>query len=230
MQFSYSLPWWIAALGLAVVAVIIIFTYRRIDKPLSRRLKATLIALRVASVGLLLICLLEPTLIAREELHRKANLLVLVDDSQSMSLTDQAFEKSLRESSRARDIYYYDLISGRTERVSTSPLDEFGPAWSPLGFGNAGESSPGVKRALVYCRAEGGHAQLWIVSFDNDGKTVERQLTTYGGRDPSWSPAGDKIIYENNVQLWTIKPDGSDESPIIVDGEPVFGMDPFWTH
>jgi len=88
MQFSYSFPLWIAALGLAIAAVIIAFAYRRTDKPLSRRIRVILIALRVASVGLLLICLLEPKFITREDVHRKANLLVLVDDSQSMSLTD----------------------------------------------------------------------------------------------------------------------------------------------
>jgi hypothetical protein len=88
MQFSPSFSWWMAALALAVAVTVIIFAYRRTGKPLSRRLSATLITLRVVSVGLLLICLLEPTLIAREEVHRKANLLVLVDDSQSISLTD----------------------------------------------------------------------------------------------------------------------------------------------
>ena len=119
---------------------------------------------------------------------------------------------------RNRDIYYYDIAAGRTDRVSTSPLDEFDPAWSP-----------GNKRALVYCRAEGDHAQLWIVNFDTDGKPIEQQLTKLGGRNPAWSPEGDKITYENNAQLWTIKPDGSDGGPILVDDEPVFGMDPFWT-
>jgi uncharacterized membrane protein len=90
MQFSRFFPWWIAALGLAVAAVIIVYTYRKVDKPLSRRLRATLIGLRMASVLIILICLLEPTLIARQEVQRKANLLVLVDDSQSMSLNDVA--------------------------------------------------------------------------------------------------------------------------------------------
>ena len=119
---------------------------------------------------------------------------------------------------RNGDIYYHDLVAGRTERVSISPLDEFEPAWSPID-----------KRVLIYCRAEGEHAQLWIVNFDADGKPIERQLTKYGGRNPAWSPGGDKIIYENNAQLWTINPDGSDESPMIVDGEPILGLDPFWT-
>ena len=93
MQFSYSSPWWIAAFGLAIVAAITIFTYSRTDKPLSRRWRSTLIVLRTVSIGLILICLLEPVLIAREEVHRKANLLVLIDDSQSMSLADAGNSK-----------------------------------------------------------------------------------------------------------------------------------------
>ena len=120
---------------------------------------------------------------------------------------------------RNRDIYYYDFVAKRTERLSASPLDEFDPAWSPAAD----------KRALVYCRAEGAHAQLWIVDFDAQGKPNESQLTKYGGRNPAWAPQGSKIIYENNAQLWTINPDGSEEAPIDVAGEPVFGLDPFWT-
>jgi len=73
---------------LAAAIIIITFAYRRVDKPLSRPLRFTLITLRVVSVCLLLICLLEPTLIDKEEIRRKANLLVLVDDSQSMAVTD----------------------------------------------------------------------------------------------------------------------------------------------
>jgi hypothetical protein len=120
---------------------------------------------------------------------------------------------------RNRDIYYYDLVAKRTERVSTSPLDEFDPAWSPAAD----------KRALVYCRAEGAHAQLWIVDFDAQGVPTERQLTKSGGSNPAWSPQGSKIIYENNAQLWTINPDGSEEAPIDLAGGPIFGLDPFWT-
>ena len=117
-----------------------------------------------------------------------------------------------------RDIYYYNLTTGRTHRVSTNSLDEFGPAWSPVD-----------NRTLIYCRAEDEHSQLWIVRFDDDGKPVERQLTKYGGRSPAWSPGGDKIVYENNAQLWTISPNGSGEGPLTVDDEPIFGLDPFWT-
>jgi len=119
---------------------------------------------------------------------------------------------------RNSDIYYYDLVAKRTERISANPQDEFDPAWGP-----------GETRVLVFCRSEGDHSQLWIASFDANGKPSERQITKYGGHNPAWSPEGDRIIYENNAQLWTVKPDGKDESPILVNDEPVFGLDPFWT-
>ncbi len=43
-----------------------------------------------------------------------------------------------------RDIYYYDVITGKSERITTSPNDEFDPVWS---FGD--------KKILVYCKTEG---------------------------------------------------------------------------
>jgi uncharacterized membrane protein len=88
MQFLYSFPLWIAAIGLAAAAIVISIAYRRTDKPLNRRIRVILIILRSAAIGLLLFCLLEPTLIAKEEIQRKANLMLLLDDSKSMSLTD----------------------------------------------------------------------------------------------------------------------------------------------
>lgn len=88
MKFSYSFPLWIAAFALIIAAVIITISYRRTDKPLSRRMGAVLTGLRIASVGLVLICLIEPTILTKEETYRKSNLLLLMDDSQSMSMTD----------------------------------------------------------------------------------------------------------------------------------------------
>ncbi|MBD3181216.1 hypothetical protein GF312_02920 [Candidatus Poribacteria bacterium] len=118
-----------------------------------------------------------------------------------------------------RDIYYYDMMANRVERVTSDDADETEPAWSPLIN----------QRMLVYSKAEGNHYQLWFVTFDENGIPDERQLTRYGGRNPSWSPDGNKIVYENNAQLWTIRPDGTEEEPILVNDEPVFGFDPSWT-
>jgi len=131
-----------------------------------------------------------------------------------------------QQQNRNRDIYYYDLVAKRTERVTSNTQDDFDPAWSPT-----------EARMMVFSRSqlrrvgqtEGDSSQLWLVNFDTNGKPSEKQLTKYGGRKPAWSPNGDKVIYENNAQLWTIKLDGTDETPILVNDEPIFGLDPFWT-
>ena len=88
MRLSYSFPLWIAAFILIIAAVIIAIAYRRTDKPLTRRFRAMLISLRVAAIFLVLLCLLEPTIISRGMADRRTNLIFLVDDSQSMSLSD----------------------------------------------------------------------------------------------------------------------------------------------
>ena len=142
----------------------------------------------------------------------------LSPDGELLAYSASSAINSDQQKDQNRDIYYYDIIAKRTEKVTTSPQDDFNPAWSPPGMRN-----------LVFCRSESGYTQLWIVSFDAYGKPTERQLTKFGGRNPAWSPNGDKIIYENNAQLWTINIDGSDEKPILVNDEPIFGLDPFWT-
>jgi uncharacterized membrane protein len=95
IQISQSFPIWIAVIILIISFAIVIFSYYRTDKPLSRRYRYALIALRILAIGLILFCLLDPTIIMREETIKKSNILVLVDDSQSMSLTDSG-EKTAR--------------------------------------------------------------------------------------------------------------------------------------
>ena len=139
-------------------------------------------------------------------------------DGELLAYSASSTVKSDQLETLNRDIYYYDIIAKMTEKVSTSPQDDFDPAWSP-----------GELKMLVFCRSDGKYSQLWLASFDAYGKPSERQLTKYGGLNPAWSPDGDKIIYENNAQLWTVNLDGTNENPILLNDEPVFGLDPFWT-
>ncbi len=89
MQISYSFPWWLALLFLIPSIGIIAFFYFRTDKPLRGHTRFILIALRSIAIGLILFCLLEPMIIAHQETQRKGNLLILVDNSQSMNIKDQ---------------------------------------------------------------------------------------------------------------------------------------------
>jgi len=95
IQLSQSFPIWVAVIILIISFAIVIFSYYRTDKPLNRRSRYILIALRILAIGVILFCLLDPTVVMKEETIRKSNVLVLVDDSQSMSLADSG-EKTTR--------------------------------------------------------------------------------------------------------------------------------------
>ena len=95
LQLSQSFPLWSALLFLLISSAIVIFFYYRIDKPLSRQYRYILTGFRIFSIAGLIFCLLNPTLTKKEEIFKKTNLLFLVDNSQSMSLTDSE-EKTTR--------------------------------------------------------------------------------------------------------------------------------------
>jgi len=86
MQISF--PLWIAIAIIFVMWGVIIFFYYRQDKPISRLVRAILMALRCLSAGIVIFCLLEPTIVSQHYINRKSNLLMLVDSSKSMSLRD----------------------------------------------------------------------------------------------------------------------------------------------
>ena len=88
MRFIYFLPWWIVAIGLAIVAGVTAYAYLHLRRPLSRRLRFFLIGLRISAASILLLCLLGPVLIERKDITPRTNLLILTDTSQSMGLED----------------------------------------------------------------------------------------------------------------------------------------------
>jgi len=98
MQFSLVQFWWIPLVGIVLAVFILILAYWRVKGEVSSRTKFILIFLRTLAIGLLLICLLEPILVAREEVFPGANLMVAFDTSQSMSIKDVPVLSSSSES------------------------------------------------------------------------------------------------------------------------------------
>jgi uncharacterized membrane protein len=74
-------------LATIVVTAILLF-YRRTTSPVRRSWHALLIALRVLAIVVLAFCLLEPVLSVSTVVPQKSGVLVLVDDSESMSIAD----------------------------------------------------------------------------------------------------------------------------------------------
>jgi len=74
--------------GGAVVAALVVWTYRHAAAGRSARERATLTALRLAALGLLVACLMRPVLVLSASVPRRNTVAVLVDDSRSMRVRD----------------------------------------------------------------------------------------------------------------------------------------------
>ncbi len=79
-------PLWFWALVIAVAAAVLALTYAGIYRRSGRKLTWTLLALRVLGVTALLVALVKPVWEHRTEQQHRAQVAVIVDDSQSMSL------------------------------------------------------------------------------------------------------------------------------------------------
>jgi len=89
-KFAFrNFPPVIILIAVATVLAIVLWTsYRKTTLQLSRPFKTTLMILKLAVIGLLLVALLEPVLTVTTVVPQKSSLVVLVDDSRSMSIKD----------------------------------------------------------------------------------------------------------------------------------------------
>ncbi len=91
-ELAFSPPWpAILVIAAAVVAGALgVWTYRRAGVPgAPARARTTLLAIRLSTVSLLLVCLLRPVLVVRAVEPQRNVLAVLTDDSRSMTIADQ---------------------------------------------------------------------------------------------------------------------------------------------
>jgi len=100
--------------------------------------------------------------------------------------------------------------TGRAERLTFSGTIETSPSWSPNG------------QEIVFISDRSGKPMLYIM--DRDGSNL-RRITydfAYCG-SPTWSPRGDRIAFTvmeggNNMNIYTIAPDGSDAIKLTASG------------
>jgi len=90
-DFSWGLsrPVLLAVMVAAAIAILALLTYRGVSPTDKRIDRAVLVALRLAVVCVLLICLFRPTLILKAAVPQQNFLGVLIDDSRSMSIADR---------------------------------------------------------------------------------------------------------------------------------------------
>jgi len=88
-RFDVSGASLVAALVVAVIGALAVFTYRRV-KVAEAQLRDTIIltTLRLCTLGLLLFCLFRPTLVVRAAVNQRNVVAVVLDDSRSMQIPD----------------------------------------------------------------------------------------------------------------------------------------------
>ena len=99
MQFAHPLPWWLALILAAGVAVSAFLAYRRPLAPLTPARHTLLVAFRVATLSALIIFLLRPVILVPPAGTRGSIVPVLVDVSRSMRLADAGGRSELPDDS-----------------------------------------------------------------------------------------------------------------------------------
>ena len=87
-RFDPSAGAYIAALIGVCLAVAAILTYRRVGGQSTPRSRAILLALRLAIIGVVVVCLFRPVLVVKTAVPQQNVLAVLLDDSRSMQIKD----------------------------------------------------------------------------------------------------------------------------------------------
>ena len=101
LQFVSPWPLWVAALVVVAGVAYVYQLYRREAQPLRMRDRIVFTALRTAAVLILLVMISEPVVMWDLPAEKDASLVVLLDDSQSMGVTD-SYEGSLHLGDVAR--------------------------------------------------------------------------------------------------------------------------------
>ena len=94
MRFTYFLPAWVIVLSIIIAVGITVYGYLRVEQPIHRLLRYSLISLRFIAIAILLCCLLAPVMIEKKDVTPPTHLSILVDTSRSMQLEDNQLGKS----------------------------------------------------------------------------------------------------------------------------------------
>ena len=131
LTFAYGVSPWMFGLAVIVIIVAVWASYLKTTRPLSPAWKTFFVVLRSSVLVLLLFCLLRPVITTLQISPQETYLGVLVDDSQSMSIADEAGGES-RQSAVQERVLDSDVLAeldeafqlrnfrfdGSTERIS----------------------------------------------------------------------------------------------------------------
>ena len=105
----------------------------------------------------------------------------------------------INDASGVPQVWTTTLSEGTPRQITFGEARATRPRWSPQGD------------EIAYVRETGSDASVWLVRADGAGET--RKIIE-GGRNPSWSWDGKRLVFERGYDLWTANADGSDQTRV----------------
>jgi Tol biopolymer transport system component len=114
-----------------------------------------------------------------------------------------------------------DIISSDNDnlhRLTTSPVDDTDPAWSPDGT------------HIVFTSKRDGNSEIYVMAADGTSQ-VRLTNSPFDDDRPAWSPDGTKIAFvstrDANSEIYVMNVDGT--NPVRITNNPVNDGDPAWS-
>src|SRR3954471_23923717 len=106
-------PWSLVVIAGVAVVALTLWAYARRLRGVSGRRPWVALGLRLAAVLLYLLAALRPTVVVLQRIQQTASLVVLVDDSTSMAITDERGGQSRWDAARAAVDRAREALKGR---------------------------------------------------------------------------------------------------------------------
>lgn len=170
LSFAYGIPVWLF-LVLALLLVVLVWAgYLKTTRKLGPGWKGLLITLRSAVLILLLFCLLRPVVTTFQVAPQETYLGVIIDDSESMSITDMAGERA-RQAVVREALFEDGLLEelGESFQIRSFRFDKETQRINAIGDLSQGGTASSIDQALAYVDDQLGGLPLGGVVLVSDG-------------------------------------------------------------
>lgn len=170
LSFAYGIPVWLFLLLALLLVGLVWAGYLKTTRQLGPGWKGLLITLRSAVLILLLFCLLRPVVTTFQVAPQETYLGVIIDDSESMSITDMAGERA-RQAVVREALFEEGLLDelGESFQIRSFRFDKETQRINAIGDLSQGGTASSIDQALAYVDDQLGGLPLGGVVLVTDG-------------------------------------------------------------